>query len=40
MRNKKWLALLALLIGLTSLISTAGASEVISPQKRLAIYYG
>jgi len=40
MKNKKWLALLAFLIGLTSFISSAGASEVISPQQRLAIYYG
>lgn len=40
MKNKKWLALLAFIIGLTSFISSAGASEVISPQQRLAIYYG
>lgn len=40
MKKKQWLILLAFCIGLASFIPSAGASEAITPQQRLAIYYG
>lgn len=40
MKKKQWLIMLALCIGLTCFIPSAGASEAITPQQRLAIYYG
>ena len=40
MKKKHWVMLLTFFIGLACFIPSAGASEPITPQQKLAIYYG